>query len=102
PDILFKLPLTLPLLGDHFSLLPLLMGAAMWWQSQLTPNAAAGAGSAMAQQQALMKWFTPIMMTVFFYRMPSGLVIYWTVNTLMSVWQQIHINRKFAPAAARG
>ena len=29
--------------------------------------------------------------------MPSGLVIYWIVNTLMSIVQQVQINRKFGP-----
>ena len=104
PDQLFRFPMTLPLLGDHFSLLPILMGGAMMWQSHLTPAAMGGGGAqagAMAQQQMLMKYFMPIMMTVFFYRMPSGLVVYWIVTTLMSIWQQTHINRKFALARAR-
>lgn len=103
PDVLFRFPTTLPLLGDHFSLLPILMGGAMMWQSHLTPQTmGTGAQSgAMAQQQIMMKYLMPVMMTVFFYRMPSGLVVYWIVTTLMSIWQQTHINRKFAPVKSR-
>jgi YidC/Oxa1 family membrane protein insertase len=101
PDVLAKLPFALPVIGDHFSLLPLLMGGTMIWQSVLgaamSPPAASGP---MAQQQFLMKWIMPIMMTFIFYRMPSGLVIYWIVNTLMSIAQQIQINRKLGPARA--
>ena len=104
PDVLFTFPATLPFIGNHFSLLPLLMGGSMMWQSHLTPAAATGGGGggAMAQQQMMMKWFMPIMMMVLFYKMPSGLVIYWIVSTMMSVWQQTHINRKFGRAPVLG
>jgi YidC/Oxa1 family membrane protein insertase len=98
PDALFHLPFPLPILGRTFNLLPLLMGAAMLWQSRLSPSPAA-TGPA-AQQQAIMRWAMPIMMTVFFYKVPSGLVLYWLVNTVLSVWQQVMINRSYAPAAA--
>ncbi len=104
PDVLFTLPMSIPFIGNHFSLLPLLMGGSMMWQSHLTPAAATGGGGggAMAQQQMMMKWFMPIMMMVLFYKMPSGLVIYWIVSTMMSVWQQTHINRKFGPLPVVG
>ena len=98
PDELFHLPISLPFLGHSFNLLPLLMGAAMLWQSRLSPTTAASGPA--AQQQAIMRWAMPIMMTIFFYKVPSGLVLYWLVNTALSVWQQVMINRSYAPAAA--
>ena len=97
PDVLFRLPTTLPVIGNHISLLPLLMGGSMIWQSKLQAPSAMPASGPMAQQQLLMKWMMPIMMTFIFYKMPSGLVIYWIVNTLMSIVQQVQINRKFGP-----
>ena len=98
PDVLFTLPFTMPFLGDAFSLLPLLMGAAMIWQTKMgSPMAMTGPA---AQQQVIMKWVMPIMFIFIFYRMPSGLVLYWLINTVMSVWQQLQINRKFPAAAA--
>jgi len=99
PDVLFRLPAPLPFLGQDFSLLPLLMGGAMIWQSKLQTPTGPSSGP-MAQQQLMMKWVMPIMMTFIFYRMPSGLVIYWIVNTVMSVLQQVQINRKFGPSPA--
>lgn len=96
PDVLFTMPFSLPVLGTHFSLLPLLMGAAMLWQSKMG-SAAAMSGPA-AQQQAIMKWAMPIVFVFIFYKMPSGLVLYWLVNTVLSVWQQLMINRKYATA----
>ncbi len=101
PDVLYRLSFSLPFIGPNISLLPLLMGGAMIWQSQLgstmtppTPN------NPMAQQQFMMKWLMPIMMTFIFYQMPSGLVLYWTVNTLLGILQQMQINRKFGPVTA--
>ena len=35
----------------------------------------------------------PIVFTFLFYKMPSGLVLYWLVNTVLSVAQQYYINR---------
>jgi YidC/Oxa1 family membrane protein insertase len=100
PDVLFEMPFALPVLGSSFSLLPLLMGAAMIWQSKMGSTAAV-AGPA-AQQQAIMKWAMPIVFIFIFYNMPSGLVLYWLVNTVLSVWQQLMINRKYAPATPSG
>jgi YidC/Oxa1 family membrane protein insertase len=98
PDVLFTLPMSLPFLGNAFSLLPLLMGAAMIWRSAMSPTMPSTTPGA-SQQQMLMKWFMPIMMIVIFYKMPSGLVLYWLVNSLLGIWQQVLINRKFGPAA---
>lgn len=96
PDVLFTLPFPIPILGTNFSLLPLLMGAAMIWQSKMgSPMSMSGPA---AQQQAVMKWMMPIVFIFIFYSMPSGLVLYWLINTVFSVWQQIHINRSYAAA----
>lgn len=97
-DVLFKLPISLPLIGDNFSLLPILMGGAMWAQSKL-------GGSPTGTSTAIPPGFNtllPIVFTVLFYKMPSGLVIYWIINTVMSVVQQYYIVRgsKNAPVAA--
>ena len=99
PDVLFRLPVVLPVIGHDVSLLPLLMGGAMILQSVLGSTAAPPSGPA-AQQQMVMKWLMPIMFTFIFYKMPSGLVLYWLVNTLMSVFQQVQINRKLPPPVA--
>jgi YidC/Oxa1 family membrane protein insertase len=71
-------------LGFPLHILPLLMAGTMIWQQKLTPS---------DPRQAAMAYMMPIIMTVFFYPMPSGLVFYWTVNNLMSVGQQIWMNR---------
>jgi YidC/Oxa1 family membrane protein insertase len=87
-DVLFKLPASLPLIGDNFSLLPLLMGGAMWAQSRLGGSPTGQPGNPMPPG---FNTILPIVFTFLFYKMPSGLVIYWIINTGMSVVQQYYI-----------
>jgi YidC/Oxa1 family membrane protein insertase len=42
----------------------------------------------------------PFVFTVFFAFFPSGLVLYWTVNNLLSITQQWHITRRIEQAEA--
>ncbi len=93
-DVLFRLPMALPLLGDAFSLMPVLMGVSMFLQTRLGGGMGGMGGSGGAQQlppgfNAMM----PVVFTVLFYKMPSGLVLYWLVNTVLSIAQQWYINR---------
>jgi YidC/Oxa1 family membrane protein insertase len=87
-DVLFKLPASLPLIGDSFSLLPLLMGASMWAQSKLGGSPTGQPGNPMPPG---FNTILPIVFTFLFYKMPSGLVIYWIINTALSVAQQYYI-----------
>ncbi len=62
--------------------LPLLMCATTIWQQKLTPNA-----SVDPNQQKMMM-LMPLMFVFMFYNMSSGLVLYWTVQNLLSILQQ--------------
>jgi YidC/Oxa1 family membrane protein insertase len=75
-------------LGDAFSVLPLVMGAAMFAQSKLGQSPT---GQTSAAIPPGFNTLLPIVFTVMFYKMPSGLVIYWIINTVMSVAQQYYI-----------
>jgi len=95
-DVLFRMPFSIPFLGDAFSLLPLLMGGAMFAQTKLG-GSPTGAASPMPPGY---NTILPIVMTFFFYKMPSGLVIYWIINTVLSVAQQYYVVKSHpAPAA---
>jgi len=72
---------------DPFFILPLIMGAAMLFQQKLNPTPA-------DPVQARVMQIMPIMFTVFFAFFPSGLVLYWVTNTLLSIAQQWFINKK--------
>jgi len=91
PDALFQLPFTLPFLGSSFNLLPILMAVAMYFQTKLTPTTSTGG------QMAMLNTMMPVMMLFIFYNMPSGLVLYWFINTAMTIYQTWRIQRT-APA----
>ncbi|MCP4000815.1 MAG: membrane protein insertase YidC [Gammaproteobacteria bacterium] len=72
---------------DPYFILPLLMGAAMFVQQKLNP-------APPDPMQAKIMSILPIMFTGFFAFFPSGLVLYWLTNSVLSVLQQWNINRK--------
>ena len=72
--------------------LPILLGVTMWLQQKLSP-----ATMDPVQQQvfALMPWLFMFFMAPF----AAGLQLYWTINNLVSIAQQLYMNRKYpAPA----
>ena len=66
---------------DPFYITPLIMGATMFIQQKMTP--APGDPT-----QAKVMLFMPIIFTFLFMNFPSGLVIYWMVNNILSIAQQ--------------
>jgi len=74
---------------DPYYILPILMGATMFIQQQITPNTMTD-----PLQQKIFKWF-PVLMTFFFLTFPSGLVLYWLTNNILSIAQQVFINRAY-------
>lgn len=73
-----------------FPMLTLLMGASMFAQQWMTPSAADP-----AQQRIML--IMPVMFTFMFINFPSGLTLYWLVNNILTIGQQVAINRT-APA----
>ncbi len=72
---------------DPYFVLPLLMGASMFIQQLLSP----AVGDPM---QVRMMRLMPVMFTVLFLFFPSGLVLYWLVNNVLSIAQQWWIMRQ--------
>ncbi len=77
---------------DHYYVLPILMGASMYYQQKMTPN-----NFTDPMQEKVFK-FLPIIFTFFFLTFPSGLVLYWFVNNLFSIAQQFIVNQQFKNA----
>ncbi len=71
---------------DPYFILPLLMGASMYLQQKITPS-----NITDPLQEKIFKFF-PVIMTVFFITFPSGLVLYWLTNNVLSIAQQYYIN----------
>ena len=75
---------------DPYFVLPILMGASMWFQQRITPTTMQD-----PLQEKIFKFF-PVIMTVFFIYFPAGLVLYWLVNNLFTIAQQYFINHMYA------
>jgi len=88
PETLFDIPF----IGVPFRILPLVMGVSWFLSQKMTPMAMGG--NDQMQLQMKMMQFMPIIFTVLFWGLPSGLVLYWTVSNILSIGQQIYVNRK--------
>ncbi len=78
---------------DPYYILPLIMGVSMFVQQKLNP-------APPDPMQAKIMMSLPFVFTVFFAFFPSGLVLYWTVNNLLSIAQQWHITRTIEQQSA--
>ena len=72
---------------DPIYITPLIMGATMVLQQKMTPTSA-------DPTQAKMFMLMPIMFTFLFLSFPSGLVLYWLVNNVLSIAHQYYMNKK--------
>lgn len=77
---------------DPYYITPILMGATMFVQQKMTPTA-----MDPAQQKIMM--FLPLVFTFMFLTFPSGLVLYWLVNNVLTIGQQYYIYK--TPVKAR-
>ncbi|HVP58602.1 MAG TPA: membrane protein insertase YidC [bacterium] len=84
PDVIARLPFSLPFIGSAVSLLPILMGIAMYVQQKMTTT---------DPKQAMMTYMLPILFTVMFFKFPSGLVLYWLVNNILTIAHQYYLTR---------
>jgi len=91
PDRLFQFDLTIPFMAPPFGIpvLTIIMGATMFFQQKLSPPPGDPA-------QAKFMMMMPLIFTVIFINFPSGLVLYWLVNNVVSIAQQYYITRKTA------
>lgn len=84
PDRASRLPFALPLIGRDLNALPIIMAIAMFVQSKLSQ----GKMEPGSSNPALKLFSGPLMSVMFavmFYHIPSGLVLYWLTNSLMSI-----------------
>lgn len=79
---------------DPYFILPLIMGASMFFQQRLNPP------PPDPMQAKIMQWM-PVVFTFFFLWFPAGLVLYWVSNNLLSIAQQWVITRQIEKAGAK-
>ena len=71
---------------DPYYVTPIVMGVTMFIQQKMTP-------SNMDPVQAKMMLALPVVFTFMFLSFPSGLVVYWLVNNVLTIAQQSYINK---------
>ncbi len=71
---------------DPYYITPLLMGGSMFLQQKLTPTT-------MDAMQSKMMLMMPIVFTFIFLSFPSGLVLYWLTNNILTVAQHWHVHK---------
>ena len=100
PDTIYTLPFAIPLLGSQIHLLPILYCFSMIFSMKITQM-----GSQAASGQAgMMKFMTYGMPIIFFfvmYNAPSGLLLYWSTVNVISIGQQIFVNKRKKNAYAQ-
>lgn len=79
---------------DPYFVLPVLMGASMFFMQKLNPP------PPDPMQAKIMQWL-PVVFTFFFLWFPAGLVLYWVVNNLLSMAQQYVITKQIENAGAK-
>jgi YidC/Oxa1 family membrane protein insertase len=91
PDRLFNFPFAIPLMTppSGIPVLTLLMGASMFIQQKMTPTPG-------DPTQAKIMLLMPVIFTFMFINFPSGLVLYWLVNNVLSIGQQYRIIKRAA------
>jgi YidC/Oxa1 family membrane protein insertase len=86
PDVIYRLPVQLPFIGiQDISGIAVLMGVTMFIQTKMTTK---------DPRQKAMVWMMPIMMTFLFNGFPAGLNLYYTVFNILSIGQQLLINKQ--------
>ena len=75
---------------DPYFVLPILMGVTMFLQQRLNP-------APPDPLQAKVMMALPLVFTFFFLFFPSGLVLYWLINNVLSIAQQWVITQRIAP-----
>ena len=89
PESLLPFGFTLPLLNwDELRILPFVMLGTTLLQSRISQNPSA----VVQPQMKMMMYAMPIFFFFILYSMPSGLVIYWTMQNVLSIAQQLYIN----------
>ena len=83
PDTLFGV-----WFGAPIGLLPIIMAVSMFIQVKLNPTPP-------DPLQAKLMMYMPLIFSVMFFFFPSGLVLYWVVNNILSIAQQWQINRVY-------
>ncbi len=94
PDTVYVFEDTIPIIGSfNVNILPMIMGVTQFAQSKFMNIGMGGDNSAQQKIMQLM----PLILIFFFWNMPSGVVLYWTVQNILTIMQQAYTDFKGKP-----
>lgn len=93
PDYIVSLPFSIPFLGDQLAGFVLLMTGAMVVQSRLT-GGMSGGGAGGGMNMKAMQYILPLVLLFVFNNFAAGLSLYYLIYNVMSIGQQLLINRE--------
>ena len=93
PDALFTFPFNLPLIGNEFNILPLVMMVIMFFQQKFSMKNMVSTDPSQIAQQKMMANIMPIFLGVIFYKFASGLTLYFTLFYLFSTFTQFKMTQ---------
>jgi YidC/Oxa1 family membrane protein insertase len=98
PDVLFSWKTPIFFIGNQFHLLPILLGAVMFFQQRMMSTLPKDPSlwTDQQRQQRTMGSMMTVVFSVMFYNFPSGLNIYWLSSMLLGVLQQWWTQRSIA------
>ena len=94
PETVFTLGFRLPLLGNEIHLLPILYTVSMIFSMKITQAQNTGASGQGKGMQFFMMYGMPILFFFILYSAPSGLLLYWMAQNILSMGQQFYTNNK--------
>ena len=94
PETIATLGFNIPLLGNEIHLLPILYTVSMIFSMKYTQNSQNQGASQGKGMMWFMTYGMPILFFFILYSAPSGLLLYWSSQNLLSMIQQFYTNRK--------
>ena len=92
-DNVATLKFSIPLLGNHIRLLPVIYVISQLLFGKITGNGGTAAAGTSQSQMKMMMYGMPLIFFFIFYNAPSGLLLYWTVSNVIQLGQQLVINK---------
>lgn len=91
PERLFNFGITIPILGNWFNLLPIVMCIVQAFQARLI---AITNSEKKKNRGNFGVYFLPISMMILFYQFASGLLLYWTTTNICQITEQLIFNKR--------
>jgi len=96
PDYILSLPFSIPFLGDQLAGFVLLMSSAMLLQMKVSGGMSGGAAPSGGPNMKVFMYIMPVMLLFIFNNFASGLSLYYLVYNVLSIGQQVIINKQIA------